>query len=103
MQPIGASSLEHDIAEIFAELPNLQFPQHQYPSLTQCMEANRPAYSYSPALHPNGLEEDIPPQEFNTHIATHSVQVHCSMDFIPYHSYIIGLVTYNKETQTISF
>src|ERR1700726_4422443 len=35
MQPIGASSLEHDIAKIFAELPNLQFPQHQYPSLTQ--------------------------------------------------------------------
>ena len=71
MQPIGASSLNFNIAEIIVELPELQFPQSQYPNLFP--KANRPAYSYTPEIHPDRLEEDIPPRTFETNIAAHTL------------------------------
>ena len=83
------------------ELPELQFPRSRYPNIFP--ETNRPAYSYSPALHPDGLKEDMPPRTFETNVAAHTLRVRRSADFIPYHSYAIGSATYDKETRMISF
>ena len=101
MQPIGASSLDFDITKILAELPELQFPWSHYPNLFP--EANRPAYSYSTEIHPNGLEEDIPPRTFETNVTAHTLRVCCSADFIPYHSYMIGSATFDQESWMIMF
>src|ERR1700731_231443 len=97
-QPIGASLLDFDIAEILAELPELQFPQSQYPNLFP--EANRPTYSYSAEIHPNGLEEDIPPRTFETNVTAHMLRVHRNADFIPYHSYTISLAKNREQSHS---
>ena len=71
MQPIGASSLDFDIGEILMELPELQFPCSQYPNIFPSAQENRPAYSYAPSIHADGLEEDIPPRQFETNVTAH--------------------------------
>ena len=103
MQPIGTSSLDFNISEILAELPELQFPCSRYPNLFPTAQENRPAYSYAPAIHADRLEEDVPPRQFETNVAAHMLRVCCSTDLIPYPSYTISSATYNKETWTISF
>src|ERR1700730_4775051 len=100
----GVPSPDDDISDILAELPEVQFPQSQYPYLSHQLQANRPAYTYSFRLHPNGLKENIPPYDFKTYLTAHTVRVHCCIDlFIPYANYITGSITYNKESQKISF
>ena len=105
MQHIGVSSLEDDIADILASLPK-GFPQTQntYLSPYQQIQANRPAYTYSFQIHPDRLEEDVPPQEFETFITAHTIQIHQKVDkFIPYANYVLGLATFDRESQMISF
>ena len=62
---------DFDITEILAELPELQFPRSHYPNIFP--ETNRPAYSHSAEIHPDRLEEDIPPSTFETNVAAHTL------------------------------